>query len=213
MWYRQETEACSCYTDVTRKGRQPSKDAFYCFTLSANASLSPQETTLNCRWVFEAFASCRMANTPTKGWTTTLELCPFDCITWCLFFKACGQFPLSLFLRDANVGLRYWKATGASFQARPGRTTMGITSWLFAFVSVHRPCGGAVTSTEDKITRLSGSSAVWRRTLGVSSTHQAPHVHRLSVQVLKESNRDNDGERLHTSKLNISVPVLFAYRS
>lgn len=38
MWYRQETEACSCYTDVTRKGRQPRKDAFYCFMLSADAS-------------------------------------------------------------------------------------------------------------------------------------------------------------------------------
>lgn len=117
--------------------------------------LSPRDTKLSCRWGCEAFASCWTANTPTEGWTTTLELCPFDWITWRLLFKTCGQNPHLGFLLSIFVVRLMWvwgieRLRELHFRRGRAGQQWGLLLDCLPLCPIHRPCGGAVTSTEDK---------------------------------------------------------------
>lgn len=117
--------------------------------------LSPRDTKLSCRWRCEAFASCWTANTPTEGWTTTLELCPFDWITWRLLFKTCGQNPHLGFLLSIFVVRLMWvwgieRLRELHFRRGRAGQQWGLLLDCLPLCPIHRPCGGAVTSTEDK---------------------------------------------------------------
>lgn len=116
--------------------------------------LSPRNTKLSCRWRCEAFASCWTANTPTEGWTTTLQLCPFDWITWRLLFKTCGQNPHLGFLFIFVVRLMWvWgieRLRELHFRRGRAGQQWGLLLDCLPLCPIHRPCGGAVTSAEDK---------------------------------------------------------------
>lgn len=58
-------------------------------------------------------------------------------LTMSYFLKVFNQWTCFYFCEvRATVGLTHWNAKGGSIQARPGKATMRITSWLFAFVSI-----------------------------------------------------------------------------
>lgn len=96
-----------CFQERKRAAKQAH---FLLFSASWGRQFVPQDTTLrDCRCVCEALASCWTANTPTKGWTTTPELCPFDSITWHLFFKAGGHHPHLCFVRRSRCGFEILK--------------------------------------------------------------------------------------------------------
>lgn len=104
--------------------------------------------------------------------------------------------------------LTHWNAKGGSVQARPGEPTMRITSWLFAFVSI-QTCLYKVEITFAGQTAGPSPFIVSCYCPGrgddtlTCGTNPPPHVNRLSVKLQTDwtqSNRDNDGERLHTSK-------------
>lgn len=94
----------------------------------------------------------------------------------------------------AYAGLKHWNARGGSIQARPGKPTMRITPWLFAFVSIHSAC----------VKLIKQPLVLPRWSLGKETASRRATYPACSQVVCetdgKESNRDNDGERLYTSK-------------
>lgn len=75
----------------------------------------------------------------------------------------------------AYAGLEQWNARGGSIQARPDKPTMRITSWLFAFVSIHSACVKLIKQS----LVFPGDRWEKRRRQGEL---RIPHVHRLSVK-------------------------------
>lgn len=141
-----------------------------------------------------------MASAQRRRGTMTLELFRFVWVRWCnrLAFILKVQTSDAGFFYVCKVmayaDLEHWNARGGSIQARPGKPTMRITPWLFAFVSIHSDCV--------KLIKQPLVLPWW--SLGTETASSWVTYPTCSQVVCetdgKESNRDNDGERLYTSK-------------
>lgn len=143
-----------------------------------------------------------MASAQRRRGTMTPELFRFVWVRWCnrlafiLKVQTSDAFFVFFYVCEvmAYAGLEHWNARGGSIQARPGKPTMRITPWLFAFVSIHSAC----------VKLIKQSLVLPRWSLGKETASRRATYPTCSQVVCetdgKESNRDNDGERLYTSK-------------
>lgn len=122
MWYIQETEECSCLTDVTGKPGGGRRIFFHCWCAS------PGELSVDVAWQFGVKYRLDSESGATKGLFLMLTR-----ILLLLFNPNWVVFVIVIFLCEvaAYAGQPHWE--GAA-QARPGEPTMRITYWLFAFV-------------------------------------------------------------------------------
>lgn len=107
--------------------------AFFHFMLPVDVTLSPSGFSRTWRrsaagGFYGALASCWMAR-----WTMTVEPNSF---VWmllceCLVFKRADSKRIFIFVKWELTLVKLNTARGGSIQARPGRQTMRITSWLF----------------------------------------------------------------------------------